>query len=79
MEQYHSFVQPEGYVIQTIRTGQWIEYSSGSAHNDLRSTGIVHAPTGRTAHAHMHVVERINRIVTEIAQTMMIDAGLSKA
>lgn len=67
-----------GCPIQTLRTDKGTEYASKEIQNFLKINGITHAPTGRAAHAKMHVAWRMNRTIMEIARSMLIDSGLDK-
>lgn len=79
IERYTSFMREFGYDIERLRTDQGTEYSSGAIKDFLRANGIAHAPTGRAAHAQMNVAQRMNRTLTEMERTMLIDAGFLKA
>lgn len=66
------------YEIQTLRTDQGTEYALQEIKRFLNISGIEHVVTGSSAHAQMHVAARIDRTFTEMAQTILIDAGLPK-
>lgn len=78
IERYVCFMSTKYHEVQTFRTEQGTEYASSRIDNYLRVNGITHVLTGRAVHAQMHVAERINRTITEISHTMLLDAGLSK-
>ena len=75
---YFAFMRNKGYNVQALRTDQGTEYSSLEIKSYMNMNGIEHAITGRAAHEQMHVAERMNRTITEMARTMLIDAGLPK-
>lgn len=78
-ERYVAFMRARNYSLKTFRTDQGTEYVSAAIKDFLKANCIAHSQTGRSAHAQMHVAERMNRTLTEIALTMLLDAGLPKA
>lgn len=68
----------KGSNIHTLRTYQGTEYRFNEITEFLMANGITHVPSGIDAHAQRHVAERMNRTLTEMARTMLLDEGLPK-
>lgn len=79
VERYVAWMHTRGYDVQTLRKDEGTEYSSSTIADFLRVNGINHALYGRSAHAQLHVAEKMSRTLTEMARTMHFQAGLPKS
>ena len=75
LERFKAFMDNRGYGIETFRTDQGTEYASRDIQDYLKINGVQHTPTGRAAHAQIHIAKRMNRTLVEMARAMLIDSG----
>lgn len=77
-ERYVASMRTRNCKVCTFRTYLESKYAPGAIKDFIRVNGIINSREGQSAHAKMHVAERMNRTLTEMAKKLLFYAGIQK-